>query len=86
MKRLNLVSNYTKRNFKNYYKHTSKYDIENIVDRKFDNRRPLEVLVSDLTYVRMLGKWIYICLVTDLSNREIVAYSCGKNEDAELEG
>ena len=84
MKRLNLVSNYTKRNFKNYYKHTSKYDIENIVDRKFDNRRPLEVLVSDLTYVRMLGKWIYICLVTDLSNREIVAYSCGKNKDAEL--
>lgn len=32
----------------------------------------------------MLGKWVYICLITDLSNREIVAYSCGKNKDTEL--
>lgn len=32
----------------------------NIVNREFDNRDDLEIVVSDLTYVNVDGKWHYI--------------------------
>ncbi|MDY5305638.1 hypothetical protein [Fusobacterium gastrosuis] len=57
---------------------------ENIVNREFDNRRDLEILVSDLTYVNVAGKWHYICLLINLFNREIVGYSAGAKKDASL--
>ncbi|SGR94190.1 transposase [Staphylococcus aureus] len=44
----------------------------------------METLVSDLTYVKVVGTWHYICLFIDLFNREIVGYSAGKNKDANL--
>ena len=44
----------------------------------------LEVIVSDLTYVNVAGKWNYICLILDLWNREIIGYAAGKHKTAEL--
>lgn len=41
-------------------------------------------MVSDLIYVRVAGRWNYICILIDLFNREIIGYSCGKFKDAEL--
>ncbi|KAJ72902.1 ISSdy1, transposase OrfB [Enterococcus faecalis AZ19] len=40
--------------------------------------------VTDLIYVRVGGKWYYICFILDLFNREIIGYSCGRNKYAEL--
>src|SRR5690554_1478745 len=37
-------------------------NIGNKVNRKFNNRTEREVVVSDLTYVNVDGKWNYICL------------------------
>lgn len=37
-----------------------------------------------ITYVKVKGKWHYICLLTDLSNREIVGFSVGQRKDANL--
>lgn len=42
------------------------------------------MLVSDLTYVWVGIQWNYICILLDLSNREIVGYSCGKQKDTKL--
>lgn len=44
----------------------------------------MDVIVRDLTYVKVLGKWNYIRLILDLYNREIIGYSGGKNKNAEL--
>lgn len=44
----------------------------------------METLVSNLTYVKVSGKWNYICSFIDLFNREIIGYSAGKNKDANL--
>jgi len=44
----------------------------------------MEVVVSDLTYINVLGKWHYICLLIDLFNREIIGYSAGANKDVKL--
>ena len=51
---------------------------------EFDNREELEVVVSDLTYVRVGQKWHYICVLIDLFNREIIGQSSGPNKTAEL--
>lgn len=58
--------------------------IENKVDRNFNDREHLEVVISDLTYVRVREKWCYICILIDLFNREIIEYSAGSCKDASL--
>lgn len=44
----------------------------------------MEVVVSDLTYVNVCGKWNYICLLLDISGREIIGFAAGKHKDAKL--
>lgn len=79
-----LVSTYTVAKYK-VHKSTPNNDIvENSVNREFDDRECLEVIVSDLTYVRVNGKWHYVCLILDLHNREIIGHSAGPHKDAQL--
>ena len=51
---------------------------------EFDDRAKHEVIVSDLTYVRVGLNWNTICTIIDLYNREIIGYSCGSYKDAKL--
>ena len=51
---------------------------------QLSNRDQLDVVVSDLTYVRVDGKWNYVCILLDLFNREIIGYSAGAKKDAQL--
>lgn len=79
-----LVSNYTVKQYKVHNNKCNNEPIPNILDRNFNNKGILDVAVSDLTYVRVLNKWCYICVIIDLSNREIIGYSAGGNKNAEL--
>jgi transposase InsO family protein len=56
----------------------------NLLKRNFDDKRPYEVIVSDLTYARVHGRWHYVCILLDLFNREIAGHSAGPNKDAVL--
>lgn len=71
-----------------YYKlHKTSYNndkIDNVLNRKFNQKKKMNVIISDLTYINVTGKWNYICLILDLFNREIVGYSAGVNKDAKL--
>ena len=60
--------------------------IENELNHKFDGQSPyaVEVVVSNLTYVRINYKWNYVCILVDLFNREIIDYSAGIHKDAQL--
>ena len=84
MKKYVLVSNYTLKQFKVHKSKVNNDKIENIVNREFSDRERLDVVVSDLTYVNVNGKWNYICLLLDLHNREILGFAAGKNKDASL--
>ena len=84
MKKYSLVSNYTKKQYKKYSKKVNNDDIKNELKREFNDKKHMEVITSDLTYVNVSGKWHYICLMLDLFNREIVGYSAGPNKDAGL--
>ena len=59
-----------------------KVDISNVNLKYY--KRENEVIISDLTYVRVGNKWNYLCVILDLFNREIVGYSAGKYKDANL--
>ena len=37
--------------------------------------RPEQVWVSDITYIRMIHQWGYLCLVTDAYSRKIMGYN-----------
>lgn len=84
MKKYGLVSNYTIKQFKVHKSQCNNDKVENIVNREFNNREQLDVVVSDLTYVNVAGKWNYIYLLIDLHNRSIIGYSAGKKKDAQL--
>jgi len=84
MKKYSLVSNYTVKQYKIKKSGCNEDKVSNIVNREFDNRADLEIVISDLTYVNVSGKWHYICLLINLFNREIIGYSAGSNKNAEL--
>ncbi len=76
----NLVSKYTKLKYRNHKTMVNNDQISNVLNRQFNNKKPNEVVVSDLKYVQVGGKWHYICLLIDLFNREIIGYSAGPNK------
>lgn len=84
MIKYSLVSNYTKKQFKKHNLKTNTDEVANVVDRQFNNRQSLDVIVSDLTYVKVVNKWYYICLIIDLFNREIIGFGASKYKDAHL--
>lgn len=79
-----LVSAYTTAKYHSHSSSVNNEPIENIVERNFTEKAKYEVIVSDLTYVRVGNEWNYICILLDLYNREIIGYSCGKHKDAKL--
>lgn len=58
--------------------------IPNKVQRQFGGRKPLEVVVSDLTYLKCAGRWHYLCLLMDLHDRKIIGSAIGRQKDAKL--
>lgn len=84
MKENGLISNYTVKQYKALKSSCNGKEIPNTIDRKFNEIKKLEAIVSDLTYVKVRGRWNYICSIIDLNNREIIGYAAGSNKDANL--
>lgn len=84
MKQEGLVSAYTVAQYKPHIDKYNESKVENIVNREFSDQPQYNVVVSDLTYVRVGNSWNYICVLVDLFNREIIGYSAGRNKDAAL--
>lgn len=79
-----LVSSYTVKQYKVHHSTCNNDNIENRLNRNFNQEKRMKVVVSDLTYVNVGDKWIYICPMLDLYNREIIGYTVGAHKDAEL--
>ena len=81
---LGLVSVYTMPKYKNLSSKVTDINVPNIVARNFDGYSPEEVIVSDLTYFHINGKWHYLCPILDLCGRKLLGWSVGINKTAEL--
>jgi putative transposase len=84
MRKYNLVSKYTQKRCKKQKTEVNNDMIPNKVDRQFGDRKPLEVVVSDLTYIKCAGRWHYICVLLDLHGRKIIGSAVGRKKDAKL--
>ncbi|MDY0409874.1 IS3 family transposase [Paracerasibacillus soli] len=84
MKEQGLVSKYTVAQFKPSKTTVNESEVGNVLNREFNQDEELKLIVSDLTYVRVMQNWHYICVLVDLYNREIIGYSAGPNKSAEL--
>ncbi|MFA1354096.1 IS3 family transposase [Streptococcus dysgalactiae subsp. equisimilis] len=88
MKRLNLVSVYQKATFKPHSRGKNEAPIPNHLDRQFKQERPLQALVTDLTYVRVGNRWAYVGLMfaSSLTYTTVksIGLSLGWHKTAEL--
>lgn len=84
MKQEGLVSTYTIAQFHLQKDSCNESNIANVVNREFDKQPYRNVVVSDLTYVRVGMSWNYICVLVNLFNREIIGYSAGPHKTAKL--
>lgn len=82
--KLGLISTYTIAHFKPKKSQSNESAVTNVLNQKFTQKTPLVTIVSALTYVRVAGKWHYICTLVDLYNREIIGYSSEPRKDAKL--
>jgi transposase InsO family protein len=85
MKRLNLVAvaDISHRPPSNKYV-VNNAAVFNILDRKFSGRRLYEVIVSDVTYTFINGKWNYLCVMLDLCSRQILGYAVSEHRNSAL--
>ncbi len=56
----------------------------NLLKREFTTLAPNVVWVSDITYIRTWSGWLYLAVVIDLFNREVVGWSMGDKIDRHL--
>ena len=57
---------------------------EDKVNRDFKTDIPNRIWVGDITYIKTVIGFVYLAVVIDLFNREIIGYSISKTIDAEL--
>jgi putative transposase len=77
-------TNYTVAQYKPCKRDVNESKVKNELGREFKQDEPFAVVVSDLTYVRVAGKWHYVCLFVDLFNREMIGFSSGPEKTAKL--
>lgn len=62
------------------YKKKQQYEKRNLLQRQFTAQRPNEIWVSDITYFKINGYWVYLCIILDLFYaRRIVGYRVSRN-------
>jgi len=57
---------------------------ENVLNQEFKPEEPNEVWAGDITYIKTVLGYVYLAVVVDLFNREIIGYSVSKSIDVEL--
>lgn len=69
-----------KKRFINTTNSNHDYKIEkNTLDRQFKVEQLGKVWVSDITYIRVNDKWIYLTTMIDLADRQVVGWSLSKD-------
>lgn len=84
MKRRGMAGAYARRTSEPHKTRADEAGLANILDREFDGYGPRAHLASDLTYVRVGGKWAYACPLIDLANRGIAGHSADTGRAADL--
>lgn len=71
------------------YKPTKKGEVNgkyynNIIKQNFKTERRNQLWTGDITYIKTTVGWVYLAVVIDLYNREVIGYEISKKIDTEL--
>ena len=69
---------------KSSYKKDGDNNLKNLLKKEFNPKNPNQVWVSDITYVRVSGRFCYVCAIMDLYSRKILAYKVSSKIDTKL--
>jgi putative transposase len=58
--------------------------LQNYLKKEFNPKAPNLVWVSDITYVKVSGRFCYVCAIMDLFSRKILSYKASTSIDAKL--
>lgn len=56
---------------------------DNLLNREFEVEKPATAWVSDITYIRMNNKWLYLTVVIDLADRMVIGWTLSTDMTAE---
>jgi putative transposase len=65
-------------------KHQNNGECNNHLHQEFNQKAPNLVWASDFTYIKINGKWYYLCIVMDLFSRKIIGWHISSKHDADL--
>jgi len=83
--RENGIYSITKYKYKPFPKeHAETRFSDNIVDQNFGVDAPNKLWVGDITYIKADTGWVYLAVVIDLFNREVIGYSTSAKANSEL--
>ena len=83
MRKLNLLSQIRRRKpYRHYQEAVHKYP--NLLNRQFDQGKPNQFWVTDITYIPIPCGMLYMCAVLDLCGRKVLAYRIAGNMAASL--
>lgn len=69
---------------KKQFKKRQQYQKQNLLERQFTAERPNQIWVSDITYFKVNGYWLYFCMILDLFSRKIVGWRVSRNASTNL--
>ena len=59
-------------------------DLPNILQKRFSTDAPNRVWVSDITYIKVSGRFCHLCTIIDLFARKVIAFRVAYKADADL--
>jgi len=82
MNELGLVS--IQENAKSNYKKRQQYQKRNLLNQEFKAKRQNEIWVSDITYFKIKGYAVYLCVIIDLFSRRVVGWRVSRKSSSHL--
>ena len=59
---------------------------ENLVNREFESRGPRAVLLTDITYIPLNGKFCYLSTILDACTKQVLSYAMSESLEVDFGG
>lgn len=83
MRKLDMLSQIRRRRPYTHYKRDS-FRYNNLLNRQFHQDKPNRFWVTDITYIPISGRMLYMCAVLDLCGRAVLAWRIGDDMTSSL--
>lgn len=69
---------------KKLYRKQQQRKKENLLKRSFSADHPNQIWVSDITYCKVKGNWLYLCVILDLYSRRVIGYRISQSANTRI--